>query len=264
MFFPNRKSMRFTVYFILFLSIAWNGYSQPNTRAVSRQFNDGEKIKYELYYGPLTGGYTTGTLKKERIENKDVYHAVMIAQSAGLADFLYSIKDIYESYFDAVNGLPYSSVRNVQEGSYKQLINVQFDHAKNQLISSKSGLHKVPPSCHDILSAFYAFRSLNYNTLKDGDVIIYQTYFGDEMFQLKIRFKGKDVVKTGLGKISCFKFAPVTEVGRAFATEDDMTIWISDDENHVPIRVKLNLRVGSIKCDLIEYSNLVCELKKLP
>jgi len=255
--------MKFFFSFLIVNSLIFCGFSQNSVSIGNRPYRDGEKIKYELYYGPITGGYTTGTIKSERIENKEVFHANMIAQSSGLADLLYSIKDIYESYFDAVTGLPYSSVRNVQEGSYKQLINVQFDHIKNQLISSKSGLHKVPPSTHDILSAFYALRSLNYSTLKDGEVILFQTYFGDEMFQLKIRFRGKDVVKTGLGKISCYRFAPVTEVGRAFASEDDMTIWISDDENHVPIRVKMNLRVGSIKCDLIEYSNLVCELKKL-
>lgn len=105
---------------------------------------------------------------------------------------------------------------------------------------------------------------MNYNGLKEGELIIFQTYFGDELFALKIRYRGKDVVKTGLGKILCYRFAPVTEVGRAFATEDDMTIWISNDENHIPIRVKMNLRVGSIKCDLIEYSNLVAELKRNP
>jgi hypothetical protein len=256
--------MRFIFSFLIVNFFIFSGFSQTILSGNNRPYKDGEKIKYELYYGPITGGYTTGTIKSERIENKEVFHAIMIAQSSGLADILYSIKDIYESYFDAVNGLPYSSIRNVQEGSYKQLINVQFDHIKNQLVSSKSGFHKVPSSTHDILSAFYALRSMNYNSLKEGEIIIFQTYFGDEMFQLKIRYRGKDVVKTGLGKISCYRFAPVTEVGRAFASEDDMTIWISDDENHVPIRVKMNLRVGSIKCDLIEYSNLVSELKKLP
>lgn len=254
--------MRLLFSFLLCVMSLLHLAAQSNSNG-KKTFKDGETIKYELYYGPITGGYTTGTLKKEKFDSKDVYHAYMIAQSSGIADLLYSIKDIYESYIDLSTGLPYKSIRNVQEGSYKQYIDVQFDHGKNILVSSKSGLHKVPVSTHDILSAFYAFRSMNYNNLKEGDVIVFQTYFGDEMFQLKIRYRGKDVVKTGIGKISCYRFAPVTEVGRAFATEDDMIIWISDDDNHLPIRVKMNLRVGSIKCDLIEYSNLATELKKL-
>lgn len=243
----------------------FRGLSQEvNSIKGKRPYKDGESIKYELYFGPITGGYATGQIKKERFEAKEAYHAYMVAKSSGLADILFKITDIYESYFDNNTGLPFKSIRNVQEGSYKQYIEVQFDHSNNQLISSKSGLHKVVPSVHDILSAFYSFRNMSYKGLKEGEVIIFQTFFGDEMFALKIRYRGKDIVKTGLGRISCYRFAPVTEVGRAFATEDEMTIWISDDENHLPIRVKMNLRVGSIKCDLIEYSNLVTELKKLP
>jgi Protein of unknown function (DUF3108) len=257
--------MRLVFSFLILVFCAFNSTTQEvNSNTKKRPYNDGESIKYELHFGPITGGYATGVIKREKFEDKEVFHAYMIAKSSGLADILFSIKDIYESFFDLSTGLPYRSVRNVQEGSYKQYIEVQFDHTKNQLVSSKSGLHKVSPSEHDILSAFYSFRSMNYSGLKEGDLIIFQTFFGDEIFALKIRYRGKDIVKTGLGKISCYRFAPVTEVGRAFATEDEMTIWISDDANHLPIRVKMNLRVGSIKCDLIEFSNLVTELKKLP
>lgn len=250
--------------FIIVCCILRATSQEANSIENKRPYKDGESIKYMLYFGPITGGYATGLIKKEKFEDKETFHAYVIAQSSGLADILFSIKDIYESYFDSNTGLPYKSVRNVQEGSYKQYIDVHFDHIKNLLISSKSGMHKVPSSVHDILSAFYSFRSMNYSGLKEGELIVFQTFFGDEMFALKIRYRGKDIVKTGLGKISCYRFAPVTEVGRAFATEDEMIIWISDDENHLPIRVKMNLRVGSIKCDLIEYSNIVADLKKLP
>jgi hypothetical protein len=257
--------MRFIFSLLLIsYSIFRSSAQESNSSNVRRPFKDGELIKYELSYGPITGGYATGLIKKERFEAKEVFHSSMIAKTSGLADIIFNIKDIYESYFDAGTGLPYKAIRNVQEGSYKEYIEVQFDQVKNQLISSKSGLHKVSFSVHDILSAFYSFRNMNYSGLKEGELLIFQTYFGDEMFALKIRYRGKDIVKTGLGKIKCYRFAPVTEVGRAFASEDDMTIWISNDENHLPIRVKMNLRVGSIKCDLIEYSNLVAELKKLP
>jgi hypothetical protein len=257
--------MRF-IFFILLIgfSLLRNFAQESNSNLAKKPFKDGELIKYELSYGPITGGYATGLIKKEQFEGKEVFHASMIAKTSGLADILFNIKDIYESNFDAGTCFPYKSIRNVQEGSYKEYIEVHFDQAKNQLISSKSGLHKVTFSVHDILSAFYSFRNMNYSGLKEGELIIFQTYFGDEMFALKIRYRGKDVVKTGLGKIQCYRFAPVTEVGRAFATEDDMTIWISNDENHIPIRVKMNLRVGSIKCDLIEYTNLVAELKRTP
>ena len=227
-------------------------------------YRDGEKITYEISYGPITGGQVTGTVQRYIADGKDMVHSVITAKTTGLADIIYKILDIYESDFDYGTGLPVRSIRNVQEGSYRQFIEAKFDRKKNLYRSSLDGIHKGPRYLHDITSSFYYFRSLDYTRLKEGDIIVMQTYFGDELFAFKIRYRGKEVIKTSLGKFSCYKFAPVTEVGRAFASEDDMDIWMSDDVNHVPIRAKLNLRVGSIKCDLISYSSLKGTLKTLP
>lgn len=238
--------------------------AQPTYTLPVPAYKDGESITYEISYGPLTGGQVTGTVKKYNDDGKDMVHSVITARTTGLADMIYKIQDIYESDFNYGTGLPVRSIRNVQEGSYKQFIEVKFDKKKNLVQSSLSGIHKVPRYMHDITSSFYYFRSIDYSKLKEGDMIVMQTYFGDELFAFKIRYRGRETVKTSLGKFPCYKFAPVTEVGRAFATEDDMFIWMSSDVNHVPIRAKLNLRVGSIKCDLIAYSNLLGSLNRIP
>jgi hypothetical protein len=52
------------------------------------------------------------------------------------------------------------------------------------------------------------------------------------------------------------KFMPVVITGRVFKTKDDMTIWFSNDANLVPIRVRFEIFVGSVYCDLIEYKGL--------
>ena len=83
------------------------------------------------------------------------------------------------------------------------------------------------------------------------------------MYPLKIKFLGKEIVKTKLGRFSCLKFRPLVEEGRVFKEEEDMTIWISDDANKVPIRVKSDLLVGSINMDLVEYENLVGPLNEV-
>ncbi len=54
----------------------------------------------------------------------------------------------------------------------------------------------------------------------------------------------------------CMKFMPVVITGRVFKTKDDMTIWFSNDANLVPIRVRFEIFVGSVYCDLIEYKGL--------
>jgi hypothetical protein len=82
------------------------------------------------------------------------------------------------------------------------------------------------------------------------------TYFSDELFPLRIRYMGIDVINTPLGKLECYLFSPVTEVGRAFKTEDDMQVWISRDKNRVPVRIRFQLRVGAFTCNLEQFRGL--------
>ena len=92
--------------------------------------------------------------------------------------------------------------------------------------------------------------------LQKGDAIDVITFFGDEIFPFKIRYTGKEEIKTKFGRIMCFRFDPVVEPGRIFKSEDDMTMWISDDKNLIPVLVKFDMLVGSIKCELDGFSHL--------
>ena len=121
----------------------------------------------------------------------------------------------------------------------------------------------MDPNTQDLLSAFYYARTLDLQNAKTGQEYVINTFFDREMYPLKIKFLGKEIVKTKLGRFSCLKFRPLVEEGRVFKEEEDMTIWISDDANKVPIRVKSNLLVGSINMDLVEYENLVGPLNEV-
>jgi hypothetical protein len=94
------------------------------------------------------------------------------------------------------------------------------------------------------------------NQAKPGEVLKTITYFDDELFPFQIRYKGKEDVKTKFGKIKCYRFDPVVEPGRMFDSEDDMTIWMSADKNVIPIKVRFDLLVGSLRMELDEFSNL--------
>jgi len=89
-----------------------------------------------------------------------------------------------------------------------------------------------------------------------GHIIKINTFFDNELFPFDIRYRGTEKVRTKMGTYQCIKLVPFVEPGRIFEKEDDMTIYLSDDVNRVPIRVEFTLKVGSVKCDLIEYSGL--------
>lgn len=213
-----------------------------------------------MHYGWFDGGYAYLSLKDSLLDTTEVFHARMFAKSIGITNKLYRVRDTYESFFDKHNTLSHKGIRNIHENNYRFYNEIFFLRNDTTVRSQKSGIHKVRPKTTDMLSTLYMLRnSLSEFDFQKDSTISFSTFFGDELFPLKIRFLGFETISTELGKIKCIKFAPVVEVGRVFKTKDDMTIWFSNDKNYIPIRVKFELFIGSLKCDLIEYDGLKYE-----
>jgi len=122
--------------------------------------------------------------------------------------------------------------------------------------SDLTGQHKVPENILDMISVFFYIRRVDYTNAKVGDIISVNTYFCDELFPFYIIFKGRGEVSTPYGKFHCLEFVPVVEPGRIFKKNDDMTFWLSDDQNKILVSVKFDLIVGSFKCDLVTAANV--------
>lgn len=261
--------MKLTIILCIFAGVAQLAFSQqqkPPTPITPISpipaFLEGEELSYTLHYGIIKAGEAKITLTREQFGGAfDVYHASAKANTTGLAKKLFPVLDIYESFFDINTNLPLKSIRNIHEGSYKYYNEVYFYHATNTIKSQLTGEHKVPPSIHDMVSAFFYVRRIDFSKYKGGEIVSVDTYFGDEVFPFYIIFKGRENVKTSLGKFKCLRFVPVVEPGRIFKESDDMTFWLSDDENKVPVQIKLDMVVGSFKCDLTGIKGNKYELK---
>jgi hypothetical protein len=213
-------------------------------------------LVYKLHYGFINGGNATLTVDEKIFDNKKVFYAKAYAKTTGLTNTLFPVEDSYESYFDKKTGLPYKAVRNISEGGYKYYSEDFFIHSDTLVVSKKHGRKKIPINTLDMVSSLYYLRNINTDTLIKGDVVYFTTWFADEVFPFYLRYKGKEIVTTKFGKIKCLRFDPVVEPGRIFESEDDMSFWITDDENLVPVLIEFDLIVGSVKCELIEYKNL--------
>lgn len=237
---------------IAFLLVSVTGFSQLS----QNHYIPGEKLKFVIYYGLVNGGYIDAELVSTEYEGKKVYHSKMVATTSGLADLLYKVRDEYQSYFNPETSLPYKSVRDISEGKYKRYDLAFFDHENLKVVNSKEKEFAAPADIRDMVSVFYYIRNMDFDNMKSGDIIKVNTFFDNEIFPFDMRFRGTTTIKTKKGAYKCYKLVPYVEPGRAFENEDDMTIYLSADRNRVPLRVDFNLKVGSIKCDLIEFSGL--------
>ncbi len=242
------------------------GYSQfSEVVSQEKPFKSGEKINYYVKFGPIIGGHATLSLKQSYLDNRMVYYARGEGKTVGLAEKLYSVKDVFESYFDLNTLLPYRAIRDVKEGNYRKRDEAIFYHGNNTVYCvRKDTLISVPDRTMDMVSVLYYLRSLDLQNMTPGTVLHPVTFFNEALFPFDIRYKGKEILKTKFGKIKCFRFDPVVEPGRMFASEDDMIIWISADQNMIPVKVRFDLLVGSLHMELAEYDNLKYPLGILP
>jgi len=247
--------------FLLLLSSAlhidaqeiFNPPIRPNTA-----FGAGEVLTFQIKYGFIVGGTTTLSLEDTVYNNSPVFHAKAIGQTTGIAEKLYGVKDIYESWFDKETNLPYMQRRNIKEGHYRKYNEVTYNRKNNTINSKLSGIHEVPEKILDLSSTFYYLRRVNFSTIKEGDILFVNMYFSDEIFPFHLRYRGKETIRSKFGKIKCIKISPVVEVGRMFKSPDDLTIWFTDDDNRLPVMIKMDIRiVGAVYLKLIKYENIL-------
>lgn len=223
----------------------------PNTA-----YKTGELLTYQIRYGFMVGGITTLSLNEGVYKDKSVFHALAIGQTTGMADNIYGVEDIYESWFDKETNLPYKQIRKIKEGKYTNYNEVTYNRENNTVNSKLSGIHSVPAKILDLSSTFYYIRRLDFSRIKEGDEVSVNMYFSDEIFPFHLIYKGKQTIKTKFGSINCIKISPLVEVGRMFKAQDDLTIWFTDDGNRLPVLVRMDIRiVGSVYLKLIEYKN---------
>ena len=88
-------------------------------------------------------------------------------------------------------------------------------------------------------------------------------FLDDEVYHLYIRYVGKEKIKTRYGKFNSIKIKPLLIKGTLFEGGEKMNAWISDDPNHLLLRVESPIAVGSIKVDMMGYSHLRYPLTSL-
>lgn len=246
---------KFLVLFILF--ICTNSFVSKN-----EAFTTGEWFKLRIHYGFVNAGYATLEVKEAVKNNKKVFHVLGKGWTTGMTKFFFKVEDDYQSYFDKQTGKPYQYVRKIDEGGYTKNQVGYFNQENHTVLVKdfKKNSEKtfvVPENVQDIVSSFYYLRNYpGIDKLQKGESVSIDMFFDDETIKFKLKFLGKEDISTKFGKITCMVFRPYVQAGRVFKEEESLTVWISDDENKIPVRLKASLAVGSLKADLDAFKGL--------
>ncbi len=227
--------------------------------ARNTSFREGERLTFRVYYNMgfiwINAGNATFTTNLEDINNKKLYHVTGEGKTAKSYEWFYKVRDKYETFIDKETMSPRRFVRNVSEGSTKINEDVAFNQDAGQAIS-KQKVYTIPKCTQDVLSAIYFARNIDYNKYIAGDKIPFNLFLDDKLYPLYIKYMGKEQITTKMGTYRAIKIVPLLIQGTIFDGGEKMTVWVTDDDNHLPLRVDSPILVGSIKVDLMEYTNI--------
>lgn len=229
-----------------------------NRTILNSAFEGGEVLKFKLHYGFINAG--VGELRvmdrAVRVNDQSCWHIVATGRSISSFDWFYKVRDRYETYMHKDAMVPLKFVRDVYEGGYAFKDNYVFDQ-QTQRVNANGQYFEVPNHVQDIVSSFYFARTLDFKNARKGDVFEVPMFLDKEVHNFKFRFMGRETLNLGsAGKFRVMVFMPVVMTGRVFKNEEDLLVYVSDDENKIPLQIKANILIGSVKMTLTSYEGL--------
>ncbi len=224
-------------------------------------FKSGEWLRYKMSYsGFLRAGTAILEVDEKELNGKKVFHTKGSGWTSGMIKWFFEVDDKYESYFDKDTVKPYLFKRKINEGGYKKHRITSFNHLSNRGYTQDFTLQKDTSvaffNVQDMLSSFYYLRGRDVKRMKKGDEIAIDMFMDSQVYPFKLRFLGREVLKTKFGKINTMIFRPMVQSGRIFKAQESVTLWITDDANKIPIKMKADLAVGSLRAELEQYKGL--------
>lgn len=219
-------------------------------------FGVGERLVFDVNYGFITaGGAVLEIPALDSIAGRECYRVEFRVNSLPSFSWIYRVEDRYVTYIDDGTIAPWRFEQHIREGSYSRDFIAEFDQRKN-VAKTSEGTYPIPPYVHDILSAFYYARTINYGPLKTGDQVLLSNFYKDKTYDLAVRVLGRQQLEVAAGTFNTVVIEPLVKEGGLIKSEGRIVVWLTDDDRKIPVRVNTKVVIGSIDTELKEYSGI--------
>lgn len=232
-------------------------------------FNSNEELTYKVFYNWnfvwIPAGFVDFSATETTYAGKPSYLFKATGKTIPTYDPIYKVRDYYHAYVDKESMKPMKYVRDTDEGGYTTYEELRFDYGSNK-INSKKGKSKddveektfaLKDCTFDVVSIMYHMRNIDLENRKVGEKIPMNIFFGEKQYDLYVKYLGTDEVKVkGQGKFNCHKLSPLLIEGKIFTETDQMKVWVTADDNKLPVMIESPIRVGSIKAIIESAENL--------
>ena len=262
--------MKLSVFSILMILVILNQIdAQNDCKEKPLNFQPGEKLGYTVSYNWFViwteVGEVNFSVSQAKIGNNPCYHLLGTGRTYPGWDVFFRVRDRYESWVNTQNVKPVYFRRKVREGGFEIDIQYLFNRKKSYALSScvvnrkpeEKDTLSITDSTFDVMSILYYARTLDYSMFKPEDVIPVTILLDRQLENLYFRYKGIEHIKIRkLGEFECIKLSVMLVAGSVFKGGENLTVWITNDRNRIPVFVETPIIVGSVKVRLQAYDNL--------
>lgn len=226
-------------------------------------FQQGEIMVYQLFYNWKFVWIPAGEVEFKVTETDSTYDLFVTGITYESYENFFKVEDYYRSSIDKETLLPIFFRRDISEGSYVRYDSIDFNYQDSTLIEYigknknelKPHVYQMEDCTLDLVSLVYKLRNLKEEEIKKN--INMNLFFDKELYDLDLRFLGEEKKKVkSIGTVSTLKYSPEVVVGDVFTEKDKMDMWITNDENRIPVMIESPIYIGSVKAILKSYENL--------
>ncbi len=240
--------------------------AQAQCEVKNNAFKAGETINYNLYFNWKFVWVKCGTANMKttatKWKSKPALRTYLITRGSKKADMFFKMRDTLISVVSA-NLSPHYYYKGALEGKryYKDEAYYNYRNGKVQvrLRKQRNGVYESKmnssENCvYDMLSILAQARSYDPSNYKPGQRIHFDMVDGTEVKTETLIYRGKKNIKAENGiQYRCLIFSYV-EPKDGEAEKEIVTFYVTDDENHLPIRLDMFLNFGSAKAFLSSVS----------
>jgi hypothetical protein len=243
-------------YFIIAVACVVSLTADAQISRNQKAFTVGERLVFDMNYGFIKAGEAMMMIPAyEWVDGNQCMQVQFTVQSSSTFSFFFRVTDRYETYLDVKYIYPWRFEQHIKEGKYTRDFSVHFDQVAH-VAKTTEGNFPIPPNVHDILSAFYYARTLDYSKSRVGDTVMLQNFYKDKTYPLAVKYLGRQSVEVDAGTFNCILVEPMVVEGGLFKSEGRIILWMTDDDRKMPVKVSTKVLIGSITAELREYYGL--------
>lgn len=222
-------------------------------------FGPGEKMSFVMHYrwGVINSDVGTATAQLDTVTFNGIkaFKCSAYGRTTKLYDLFFKVREDFQSWFSCDGLVPLKFTRDTHEGNYEAKNTYVYDwsasepHIVADIYTSSMGQKSMDiplTKCtFDLPALFYFSRNMDVDNIEVGKKYPMTFAIDDEVFNVYFILQGRETIKVkGFGTVKTIRFAAKLLAGEVFKGEEDMTIWISDDQNRLPVYFEAPLIVG--------------------